>query len=325
MSTQNKYLNYLSSARLFAIYWVVLIQHNFAPFHPSWGWIGDGEIDVYIPLKYLFRFVTYITMPLCFFVSGFLAHNTNSLVNRKKWKDYFWKRIVRLLFPCWIFGVICQLLMYGKVSVDAFTGIHHLWFIYFLFIISSLAWFTMRKNNYKYVGLSFLFAFILIVLSKIYCNYKLYELGIYFIWFILGYIISLYRDYIRAYICYIPIFYFLILAIYLILNSINFSKAWVVLLVYEFIGIAMTIYIFRYIQYSKISIIPTKVFNLMNSTSYGVYIFHFLYLFSFYSIIKNNALDVWMINNSYWMTTVLAILTIPFSVITTLIFKNMKL
>ena len=45
---KKNHLDYLSFARVFAIYWVVLIQHNFAPFHPDWGWVDCSGYPSYL-------------------------------------------------------------------------------------------------------------------------------------------------------------------------------------------------------------------------------------------------------------------------------------
>ena len=37
----------MALGRILAIYWVVLIQHNFAPYHPDWAWVGNGQYFIF--------------------------------------------------------------------------------------------------------------------------------------------------------------------------------------------------------------------------------------------------------------------------------------
>ena len=209
MNTQKSYLNYLSLARLFAIYWVVLIQHNFAPFHPDWNWIGNGEYYTqFAPLQPFTDLISMLTMPLCFFISGFVTKNSGVLSRRNEWKLYMWKKMQRLLLPCCFFGIVLQSFMQGRVGIESLMGLHHLWFIFYLFIFSIIAWWTMRKCNLRYIVLSFIVASLSYLAAKVLNIGMLYSLSIYYIWFILGLVVSHYKKRIQPYIKYTPYIYF---------------------------------------------------------------------------------------------------------------------
>ena len=47
MEKLKKYRADMALGRIFAIYWVVLIQHNFAPYHPDWAWVGNGQYFIF--------------------------------------------------------------------------------------------------------------------------------------------------------------------------------------------------------------------------------------------------------------------------------------
>lgn len=95
-------------------------------------------------------------------------------------------------------------------------------------------------------------------------------------------------------------------------------------MVYEIAGVAMIIQLFRLLN-RRYSPKDNKIWKLMDGTSYGLYIFHFIILFGFYSFFSSQNHIDWLIENAYWMTTILAFCTIPTSIVATIIFKNIKL
>ena len=68
-----------------------------------------------------------------------------------------------------------------------------------------------------------------------------------------------------------------------------------------------------------------KVFKLLDATSYGVYIFHMIFLYVFYCIFKNVIGEQYMIDNEVVLTSILAIFTVPFSIIATLLLQQTKI
>lgn len=94
---KKNHLDYLSFARVFAIYWVVLIQHNFAPFHPDWGWVDcSGYPSYFDQLSPFTQLITLLSMPLCFLyqvlsltivVNSLKGQNGNNIYGRSV-KDY---------------------------------------------------------------------------------------------------------------------------------------------------------------------------------------------------------------------------------------------
>lgn len=61
-----KYRADMALGRILAIYWVVLIQHNFAPYHPDWAWVGNGQYFIFDRVLDFTSYITLLTMPLCF-------------------------------------------------------------------------------------------------------------------------------------------------------------------------------------------------------------------------------------------------------------------
>lgn len=79
MEKIKKYRADMALGRILAIYWVVLIQHNFAPYHPDWAWVGNGQHFIFDRVLDFTSYITLLTMPLCFFISGFILHKTGGL------------------------------------------------------------------------------------------------------------------------------------------------------------------------------------------------------------------------------------------------------
>lgn len=85
MKQQRIYLTDLSLARIFAIYWVVLVQHNFEIFRIGWVAQLSGDICIwpYKNFTEITQYITMITMPICFFISGYILQNSQALIKQK--------------------------------------------------------------------------------------------------------------------------------------------------------------------------------------------------------------------------------------------------
>lgn len=132
---------YLTIIRLLAIYWVVLIQHNFAPFSCAWSWIGDGAF--YSPFDKLTpytSFITQLTMPACFCISGFLLDRTHGL-HRDAFLKFLQQKVSRIYLPCIVFGALFMLIKENTIGVEVLYGYQHMWFIFYLFLMYLTKWF----------------------------------------------------------------------------------------------------------------------------------------------------------------------------------------
>lgn len=145
-------MTYVSVLRIVAIYWVVLVQHNFAPFSSAWGWIAQGEyFDAFKPIFSYTKYITSITMPLCFFISGFVMDKTNAL-NRKKVSEFFLNKTCRIILPCYVWGTVF-LLIYnrGVISLEFLLGYQHMWFLFHLYIIFLMYLLPLRHASNRRV------------------------------------------------------------------------------------------------------------------------------------------------------------------------------
>ena len=182
-------LTYLSIARIFAIYWVVLVQHNFAPFHKSWNWIGNGEF-FFNPISEVSQYITKITMPLCFFISGFILEYCKK-IEKQSFREFGLEKLKRLLIPCYVFSVFFCFLQTECLSYNILLGYKHLWFIFYLFIYFVLSFFLLKWKNFVWkVCLLCITIFSLYLSSNLLHSGFLWSITYYYIWFLLGFISS---------------------------------------------------------------------------------------------------------------------------------------
>lgn len=138
---QNNATIYLSLIRIFCIYWVVLVQHNMTPFLPVWNFlpaVNNESLLLFVPkFSSVVKYISLLTMPLCFFVSGMVLSITNGL-NRNAC-EFALNKVKRILLPCILFGIAFQVLREKSVNVSAFTGYFHLWFLWYLFIFFGVS------------------------------------------------------------------------------------------------------------------------------------------------------------------------------------------
>ena len=104
MEKIKKYRADMALGRILAIYWVVLIQHNFAPYHPDWAWVGNGQYFIFDRVLDFTSYITLLTMPLCFFISGFILHKTGGLYKESNFLFFCINKVKRLYVPCVLFG-----------------------------------------------------------------------------------------------------------------------------------------------------------------------------------------------------------------------------
>ena len=320
MEKIKKYRADMALGRILAIYWVVLIQHNFAPYHPDWAWVGNGQYFIFDRVLDFTSYITLLTMPLCFFISGFILHKTGGLYKESNFLFFCINKVKRLYVPCVLFGSIFELIYNGKISWQCLIGFKHLWFISYLFLYFIVSYFLLRNMTIlKIVGV-ILGTLVLRTLLK---HYDLPVLGImtYYIWFLLGILVAkkeyMFHKYDKFY--FIGFCFFYLLKIFQIRMGGGTEKGD---FLYEIFAVFSLLKILAIIS-NKIE--KYKAFKLLDETSYGVYIFHMIFLYVFYCIFKNVIGEQYMIDNEVVLTSILAIFTVPFSIIATLLLQQTKI
>lgn len=323
MKQQRIYLIDLSLARIFAIYWVVLVQHNFEIFRIGWVAQLSGDICIwpYKNFTEITQYITMITMPICFFISGYILQNSQALIKQKA-IEFIQKKIKRLLIPCYILGAFFSLLTTNSLSVHILYGYSHLWFIFYLFLMFLLTYFVRKLAINISLRQSFSVIIILLLIYKVSSIFELYKVANfirYYIWFIGGFIYPIHIDHFIKKKINITLMFLAALIGFIILqlNCHNTSIISLYSFIYTAITIAFILLIAQKINLYFPHISTNNLFNILNRTSYGVYIFHMIYLFLFYSLINWTDNTVFLVNHVKWLSSVISLITIPCSIITT--------
>lgn len=301
----------LTYARILAIYWVVLWQHNFAPVS-AWGWINGTNYPIGGGNPLICSIFTSITMPMCFFVSGAVFALT------KPWEQdcmtFFRKKLQRILLPCMIFGCIFQLIKDHTLSITQIGGYAHMWFLWQLFICLTIAYVLQRiKTNFGGVlmlSLSLLIPF----LPDVFHMGVLKNWTAYMPHFSVGLLLYQWGFHQKTKLRYTTYALALFLSIiaYIVNKTYSVNNVW--------LDIFIVLELLRYIpeKFSKY-----KAISFLNKTSFGVYIFHLIWLSVFYQALQLVSTD-FIISNRWWITSLLVSMTIPFSYIATIIVKKCK-
>ena len=100
-------------------------------------------------------------MPLFTFIAGFLyGYLYNEKGKYKDFKNFFIKKVNRLLVPFIVLGTVINLLEYGKNIKDIFYGTpNHMWYCLMLFYVFIACWLIERYLGEKINILLMLFSF----------------------------------------------------------------------------------------------------------------------------------------------------------------------
>lgn len=307
--------NFISILRIFCIYWVVLVQHNIAYYG---GLNPYSEQLASLPYSYL---ITELTMPLCFAISGYVLHASNSIKKHSIY-DFIKRKFYRLLFPCWIFGLLFQFLIERTISPGFVFGTYHLWFLAYLFVIQILTYFLVRyTNRWIYVCLVLIFtAYVLGIINQgvnYYLDAMLTVFAKYWFFFLVGYVISkiMAERTIRRNLH----FAFCIVAFVSIIGFVQFNS-WIVHLLYMVVMVVSLLSIASYPKISQIRI--GMVVSYLDNTSYSVYILHWIYVWLLIAIIIK-CLDIEILNtHTIFCSYLIGIMSILLSIITNIYYKR---
>ena len=131
----------------------ILIGHVFAVYSGAWDMPKDL---INIPFYKYFNFIFIAgQLPDFVFISGYLFEYKHDVIYGKSFLSFFNNKIRRILFPCFVFGVIYQLLYYPYTDfslIAVLNGAGHLWFLpmlfwnYILIYVFRLCVFDFKKT-----------------------------------------------------------------------------------------------------------------------------------------------------------------------------------
>ena len=173
------WLNEVSFMRPFLLL-LLVSYHAFAPWCGSWG-LPTG-CHGFEPYRWVALFSRAFRLEAFVFVSGYIF--TFQMLAKNKFAsfgEFFKSKVVRLLIPCWFFGILYFLLFKKYVSIyDTVycigSGIGHLWYLPCLFICFIAQYFLLKRQTNAKITLGVLvcLVFLSFVPLPLHLNQPLY-------------------------------------------------------------------------------------------------------------------------------------------------------
>lgn len=309
-------IQYLDDARTLAILWVVLVQHNFAPYGSHFGWVPNGSYELFnSDFLHISGFFTCMSMPICFFIAGIVAFLSIGRADDKSFVDVMKKKAKRLLLPAVLFGIIFQLIAVHTISYKAIIGYMHFWFIIDLFLISLIFLLLNKKIGKRHHVILTLCA---VIISSLMSN-RLFNFCSGYFFYLIGYMITAYykRNVKKSHELNITktlILFSLSVLAFLYLPEKTKS------IVEPLFAIPVLVVILK-----NIKLLNNACWLMLCKYSYGIYIFHMLYLYVIYYGLNCGGANSYLLENACWVSTLIALITIPLSAITTYLINKTKL
>lgn len=219
-------------------------------------------------------------MPMFIFISGYIF---GYQLEWKRKKINFWNlfqsKIKRLMIPFYIFGflwVLPTMVILGfrdllHYAIDGFVYAldpRHLWFVmtlFFCYIMFYICRYSLIKLHLP-ITLILIFSLILYIFPFGIAYFQLNNVQEYFLWFSLGYFCFLYKE--KKEIGFVIIALCAIL--FIITINLEENNETILKISSAIIGI----FIFYLISIKSISLNDTKIGKIINSNSFGIYLFH---------------------------------------------------
>lgn len=275
--------------RSFAIIAVVL-YHCYCPWLYAWDWYSCPIRGVY---SYIVETVLVGRMPLFVCVSGYLF--SHLYIERGKYHSFsgfLLNKIKRLLVPCLSFTALMSLCLQDNYWESVVGYGYHLWFLKMLFLCFMTCWICasyIHKVRFEMVVL--LVAFIMMFMHI--PNY--FGIGQYFKYYIFfwgGYLFYKYRHkfgflFTRQWLCIILFAYLVLCGICAVIYYIhpeqansdiihaNISLSIIRMILRPLMIVLAFILVDRFIHNGMLF---ENVFVSLNKLSYGIYLFHMLFL-----------------------------------------------
>ena len=149
-NTNKIWLNEVSFMRPFLLL-LLVSYHAFAPWCGSWGMpAGCHDLE---PYRWVALFSRAFRLEAFVFVSGYIF--TFQMLDKNKFTsfgEFFKSKVVRLLIPCWVFGILYFVLFKKYVNIWQTIyyiggGIGHLWYLPCLFICFIAQYFLLKRQT----------------------------------------------------------------------------------------------------------------------------------------------------------------------------------
>ncbi len=305
---------------------LLVFVHSFAIFGGSWEMpYGVEDIKLY---QYLPFIISGFRIETIAFIAGYVfSYQSNDLGRTYLLSGIIKKKFVRLIIPCWIFGIVYALCFYRaepilKNIVAILNGIGHLWFLTMLFwCFIALFFIDKYYKQYSFKGKGGIILFLcLSAASCIPIPVTIPTMGLnrmpHFLFFTyLGYLFYINRNLIfdflkNKYLLILTLYLIFVVLSFLVLPSLRlqqepFSLSYII--IYASLKIsqyfmAISGISFLYIIVMKFLkkkgdeyILPNYVIE-SNKLCYGVYVFHqFLLVYVYYHTLIPTYINSWLL------------------------------
>ena len=340
-----KILQEVNIIRPFVIFLLVLM-HSFAIFSGGDGWPRPDGVEQINLYKWFSWFITGFRIETIAFIAGYVFSYQSNVLGRKYtiW-GIIKKKFIRLIIPCWFFGIIYALCFTRtdpimQNAAEVINGIGHLWFLTMLFWCFLLLVIIDRFQTGKKRWIIFL---LLMIVSCAPIPTQLPLLGLrrvpHFIFYAyLGYLMFLYKDNVFTVLKNKPWLFLLLYAGTLILSNPvlpqirNQGNPLIIeVCIYGMLKITQLIsavsgIIFLYLIVIKFLkrkgeqyTVPSYI-NAANNMCYGVYVFHQFILICLYYYTSIPSMV-----NSYILPVLSFFVVLALSVLLTAVFTRFRL
>ena len=311
--------------------------HAFAPFCGAWeipidvchGFYGGGY-------KWIALFSRAFRLEAFVFVSGYVF--AMQIIQKNKFTSVIElakSKFIRLIIPCWIFGLVYWLMFRTTSPIVILKGIGHLWYLPCLFWCFLFAFFLYKKKwNEKFVVLSLL---IISAISFLPLPMQLNRTMYYLLFFYLGGCAWKYSNVLVAKANFKTISVLFLLFV-ILLVGVNLFKEYSIGLISShgiifkaavlgvnniakamlaFVGI-LTLFLIASL-YMKTHVLHEKIIYI-GTLGYGVYVFHqFILRWLYYNTSMPS--DV----GGFWYPWIGLVVALVFSVLLTFLFRKFEL
>lgn len=176
---------------------LVVLYHAMAIHTGNWHLPeGTEQIGVYSAvgrIAYIFMLEAFV------FMSGYVWAFQREQKGEEKFGVLVKKKAMRLLVPCYLFGILYALLLERENSlveniIDVLTGIGHLWFLFMLFVCFIVLWCVLKWTPKNRWGGVFLLFLMLALFSYVDLPMQIPNIMYYLLFFFMGYAMYSYRE-----------------------------------------------------------------------------------------------------------------------------------
>lgn len=305
---------------------LLLFMHCFTPYQGVWG-----PFEGFVPNDFYFwmaRFITGFRIETIALVAGYVfSYQCRTLGREYPFLSFVKKKAIRLLLPCYVFGVVYYAIFECGETVDikdyissVFNGTGHLWFLPMLFLCFVSVWLINRYRPNDFWGFVVFSALSIIPSPDVlpiglarYLHFLLYVYA--------GYLLWLYRDVILKKamnpLCIVSLVVVYASMVYLFEYVGNVFVKAMIEYVMNMSGI-LALYLAVSTVTTRSGFKPSPFVVNMSSHCYGLYVFHqFILVYLYYK-------TSFTANLGYFTPWIAFVITLSLSYLATKLFMRFK-